>query len=652
MVEKRKATTRAKGEAPAKRRASALITEEAKEPPATEPISVESVSNTLPTKISEGKHLPTLDEPQPLELSSKEYQSIAQSGVLAESLKRSRNKWLSEGIFERYWTKPSKSKNIAAPENNPDVKSMQMVGQCRLTIEPHLFDARLFIVKDPNSAKQPYKQSFPPHRPVMQYGPPNGVVVTPPLSYYGHQNTVASRQSMYQQHSSQHSHSSQQRASPATDHQSRTLPPPHTSPNLQSPHTPQPPQNQLPSHPSSQANVDHHTMGAPTANGTSSSPDQAGQNSTKAPPNLNGTTKQSTLEDESVANSSEPKPDPVIHMLAKKASSDPQLTSLMKTVASGQANEEQLKVFQQHIDELSALLAKQKAEDNKTTTSTAASPSIGAGAGQGVVPPEDGTRESSIPNGTPKPNATNSPYHPSAPIPLQPHHPTSSPAQPQAYYQSNPPLSKAKLIASPRGAEARDIAIEFERNSDRFLFPRHSILEYVPDCNVVIASFLIVRRGSSASTGHPNGKGKSHASQKGKVETQSEDHSNDVPSHPKRADSKTSVKTEPKADEDLEVDPPIYDPALDYYQPVTVRFSADDSKVLSVLRQAVAPPDEVRRYMNDIMDKMTRAEYVYLAMRLPKHDDGDVEEVNGVRDNGTPAAGDNVGKGKKVVRIE
>ncbi|KAL9095934.1 MAG: hypothetical protein Q9165_001932 [Trypethelium subeluteriae] len=652
MVEKRKATTRAKGEAPAKRRASALITEEAKEPPATEPIHVESGSNALPTKISEGKHLPTLDEPQPLELSSKEYQSIAQSGVLAESLKRSRNKWLGEGIFERYWTKPSKSKNIAAPENNPDVKSMQVVGQCRLTIEPHLFDARLFIVKDTNSATQPYRQSFPPHRPVMQYGPPNGVVVTPPLSYYGSHNTAASRQSTYPQQSSQHSHPSQQRASPATDYQSRTFPPPHTSPNLQSPHTQQLSQSQPPSHASGQMNVDHQTIGAPKANGTSPSLDQAGQNSTKAPPSLNGTTKPSSLVDESPVNSSEPKPDPVIHMLAKKASSDPQLTNLMKTVASGQANEEQLKIFQQHIDELSALLARQKAEDSKTTSSTAVSPSTGLGPGQGAVPPKDGTRESSIPNGTPKPNATHSPYHPSAPVPLQPHHTISSPAQPQAYYQSNPPLSKAKLTAAPRAAEARDIAIEFERNGDRFLFPRHSILEYVPDCNVVIASFLIVRRGSSASAENPNKKAKNHASQKGKVEAQTEDHSNDAPSHPKRADSKTSVKTEPKADDDVDVDPPIYDPALDYYQPVTVRFSADDSKVLSVLRQAVAPPDEVRRYMNDVMDKMTRAEYVYLAMRLPKHDDGDVEEVNGIGDNGTPAAGENMGRGKKVVRIE
>ena len=78
MVEKRKATTRAKGEAPAKRRASAQIIEESKETPAPEAVAVEAVTNSLPTKLSDGKPLPTLDEPQPLDLSNKEYQSIAQ----------------------------------------------------------------------------------------------------------------------------------------------------------------------------------------------------------------------------------------------------------------------------------------------------------------------------------------------------------------------------------------------------------------------------------------------------------------------------------------------------------------------------------------------------------------------------------------------
>ena len=39
---------------------------------------------------------------------------------------------------------------------------------------------------------------------------------------------------------------------------------------------------------------------------------------------------------------------------------------------------------------------------------------------------------------------------------------------------------------------------------------------------------------------------------------------------------------------------------------------------MEALQKVVAPQDEVREYMNTIMDKATRAEYLLLAMRLPK----------------------------------
>lgn len=99
-------------------------------------------------------------------------------------------------------------------------------------------------------------------------------------------------------------------------------------------------------------------------------------------------------------------------------------------------------------------------------------------------------------------------------------------------------------------------------SGDRFLFPKFSILEYLPQ-GQVIASFLIVRKGSTS-------------------------------------------------------DSPAYDPELDYYQPITIRLYAHQGRQLDALQKVVAPPDEVRRYMDDIMDNMTRAEYVLLAMRLPR----------------------------------
>jgi len=44
-------------------------------------------------------------------------------------------------------------------------------------------------------------------------------------------------------------------------------------------------------------------------------------------------------------------PDPVISKLAARASTDPELKSLMKEVATGNASQEQLRIFQRHIDE-------------------------------------------------------------------------------------------------------------------------------------------------------------------------------------------------------------------------------------------------------------------------------------------------------------
>ncbi len=95
-------------------------------------------------------------------------------------------------------------------------------------------------------------------------------------------------------------------------------------------------------------------------------------------------------------------------------------------------------------------------------------------------------------------------------------------------------------------------------SGDRYLFPKFSILEYVPTTSgqQVIASFLIVRKGSVSDYGG--------------------------------------------------------NPELDYYQPVTIRLFAANHRHLESLAKVVAPLEEVRWYMDDIMNNMTRAEYVVL----------------------------------------
>lgn len=59
-----------------------------------------------------------------------------------------------------------------------------------------------------------------------------------------------------------------------------------------------------------------------------------------------------------------------------------------------------------------------------------------------------------------------------------------------------------------------------------------------------------------------------------------------------------------------------YKPDLDFYQPVSVRLSAESKKILPrLLSDALAPPDVVWNYLNDIMYNTTRAEYVLMAMQ-------------------------------------
>jgi hypothetical protein len=156
--------------------------------------------------------------------------------------------------------------------------------------------------------------------------------------------------------------------------------------------------------------------------------------------------------------------------------------------------------------------------------------------------------------------------------PLNGHTRTSNPPTPQ---QAN---SQALRSKGPPPVPKPDIsAVVFDfGNGDRYLFPKFSILEYLPTPSgqEVVASFLIVRKGSTSEYGG--------------------------------------------------------DPELDYYQPVTIRISTSTGRYLENLMRVVAPQDEVRRYMDDVMDNMTRAEYVLLAMHLPRVSRD--EKANGVSD--------------------
>jgi len=527
MERKRKLPARAaRVESVSKKRTSTPPEQRIQTPTPPAPPPPPPVEETLPRSIAPGKPLPTVEEPQPENLPASQFQTIPEryigtklnllssyqadrshSGVLVESLQRSRAKWLSEGIFEKYWTKPTKKKGAPdAPPDNPAKDSMTKLGSCSITVEPHTFEATMYAIKDPNP--KPLLTAVPPqqqmYRPIIQYGPPGGVM--PPTPPPAPVQPVQQKPPPPIQQASPRSQDVQM---------GNTAPPPPNNPFTQSP----------------------QVLGT-LPNGTRPAPIQ-----TSAPT----TTSQPAPPPTPVGKST----DPVIQMLAERAATDPSLKALMRIVANGEATSEELKRFQSHIDELTELTRAQKA---RQAAEAAPPPATQAPPTPQTAPQANG----SIPQkstSAPVSNAT-------PPIKVAPTPPPPA-LTPTPQFQPQPQALRSKGPVPSSKPDISGLVFEFSGgNGDRYSFPKFSILETRPNGEVIV-SFLIVRKGSSS-------------------------------------------------------DCPSYDPELDYYQPITIRLYAHQPRQLDALQKIVAPPEEVRRYMDDVMEKATRAEYVLLAMRLPR----------------------------------
>ncbi|TWU76181.1 hypothetical protein ED733_002969 [Metarhizium rileyi] len=668
---------------------------------------------------------------------------------MSESLSRSRHRWISEGLFEKFWTKPHKRKGVLQEDpNNPPKESMMKVGLVTLTIEPHIVEATMYAVKtskllphqqqrfkplprlstegqatpanqptQPNAVQtqQPQPstaaQSQPVlARPVIQYGPPNGAMrpppapaspgtstapstMTPALSTPGATSAVTGPVPVTAACAAPVPPKSSSPASPAVPPASSPAavahlpvevtvsarpatslkpeplniakPPPSTSPRQEQS------QNQSRGSPASTptptvgSKPRHHTPPpnaafpagvpppppprAPAAQNSSQPvrptsdlpPRQAVGSGPVAGPSTNNASRpagvphqppSTALSRPTAAPGAAPAPaakpatnDPVIALLAQKASADPELRDLMKRVAVGQAKDGELAKFQKIIDQLNAeyrqrggqqgpsadrLLVdgrtvKYFADEVRTILDIVLASNPNQKSSELRPPPrsdplvvllvktaleDQRTRDMirRIAEGKPGFNdatdlkQTLDRLHRDAKITPKAATPTPSPLR-QPPINGAPAASQPKAHAPPQGAEQAgqqvkskapshanrpDIsAVVFDFGSgDRYLFPRYSILEFLPaqSGQQVVASFLIVRKGSTSEYGG--------------------------------------------------------DPKLDYYQPVTIRLQTATGRYLENLARVVAPQHEVRNYMDDVMDNMTRAEYVLLAMRLPRAD--------------------------------
>ncbi|WPG97518.1 Hypothetical protein R9X50_00029500 [Acrodontium crateriforme] len=388
--QKRASARHAKADTPATKKLKASTPIE-RSPAPSVPIA-EVRAPRLPAKIVESRPLPWVEEAQSPALSNDEYQSLAASGVLQAAMDRSRAKWTNNGIFQRYWVKPETGKHARPPPpGNPETNWMKGKGQCRIRIEPHIFEAELYVEERFKPMPTP-KQYVPPKAAFSQpYRPPNA---TQPFI---HQN--------------------QNRGLPLQNHNSQ--------PGTPAPRAPQQPVNVRP---------------------------------TPVP------------QDKKV------QPDPVISLLAARASSDQSLKTLMKEVATGNASQEQLRVFQRHIDELTKIIQddkrKKEAEEKAAQAASAA-------------------------NSSTAPSMTTTPIQPQHQQPMPPPRPYVAPQPPvlpynqQKYTPPQPPPPPASLPVVLG-------FITLGSTDDRFLFPQYSVLEALSPQHLLV-SFIVTRDGKDAA---------------------------------------------------------------------------------------------------------------------------------------------------------
>lgn len=384
---------------------------------------------------------------------------------------------------------------------------MSKLGSCTLIIEPHFFEATLYTVKERPSAINPPPITQPPAPP--QSSPPD------------------MRYSSFTQSPSLHQHKYNTSASgnALSSHGQRKL----SQPN--------PPAFKEGFRPDGPPPLHQNPFAIPS---TVSVPENGPQNHTT----LDGGQSQDEKSDQ----------DLFIKLLAMRAASNSELKALMKIVSTGNASQQQLDEFQVHVDSLHEHL------------STCNKPS------QPVNDP-NGVAQSPIAQQSPSQYSVASTTMP-RPHPVQiselnkPYASTKSTINPikqepssQYFSHYTQPFRPKSLAAQKPDLSA--IVFDLGGSGDRFLFPRFSILEYIPGGTQVIVSFLIIRKGGAAVS-------------KG------------------------------------------YKDNTSYYQPVTMRLTAQNPRVLEPLARIVAPPDEVKKYMNSVFDKMNRAENVFLAVQLPR----------------------------------
>lgn len=259
-------------------------------------------------------------------------------------------------------------------------------------------------------------------------------------------------------------------------------------------------------------------------------------------------------------------------------------------MASGRANTDELKVFQSHIDELSATY--QSSLSRHEERFGHARPQGGATAGRSLAPASgESARSPGLVHHANTPTGEVSGHQVPGPTAASQEQAGRGQVATKREHSNTHQSTRQPAKHGPRGdrlygsghAELTAVLLEFTAGTgDRYLFPKHSVLDFSPDGTQAIASFLVVRKGD---------------------------------------------RSEAEG----------FDPETEYHQPVTVLLSATTSRVLDPLARVVASPADAAQHMNDVMAKTTRAPNSYLALRLPRDPESVNERPRGAREDKTEA---------------
>jgi len=181
-------------------------------------------------------------------------------------------------------------------------------------------------------------------------------------------------------------------------------------------------------------------------------------------------------------------------MLAQRASTNGDLKILMKVVASGNANHDQLKIFQSHIYDLTDILQRQKQTEGVPTALPEPSPRVG---GSNLNTQSQPARSSGIGVSASDSQPTANPFRAASVSQNTTYSLSANPSSTMIPNQPTNVFVKPKTYALPRSDKITGMAIEFAAGSgDRFLLPKYRILEHLPGNWQVVCSFLVVRKGN------------------------------------------------------------------------------------------------------------------------------------------------------------